>query len=180
MRVFGRSYRRSDFGRNRLLPGPIPSTPATDNDQSSGRFRYTSRTWLTAQLGGSNNELLSPIDAETGVMISNNNPDISASLSGCRPESDRSQRRSIFADVRFGALRTQVGRRERSEMCQFRTHAPQQAIPYSITSSARASNVEGTSKPSAIAVIRLTTSSNLIGCSTGRSAGFVPRRILST
>jgi len=35
-------------------------------------------------------------------------------------------------------------------------------------------------QPSAIAVIRLTTSSNLIGCSTGRSPGFVPRRILST
>jgi hypothetical protein len=39
--------------------------------------------------------------------------------------------------------------------CQQETHAPQQTVPYSITSSARASSVEGTSKPSAIAVIRL-------------------------
>jgi hypothetical protein len=37
---------------------------------------------------------------------------------------------------------------------------------YSITSSARASSVGGTSRPSA--------SSNLVGCCTGRSAGFSP------
>ena len=30
------------------------------------------------------------------------------------------------------------------------------------------------------AVLRLITSSNLVGCSTGMSAGFVPRRISST
>src|SRR5215468_10224886 len=51
---------------------------------------------------------------------------------------------------------------------------------HSITSSARASKVAGTSRPSACAVIRFTTSSNLVGCSTGSSLGFVPRRILST
>src|SRR6516165_9581300 len=51
---------------------------------------------------------------------------------------------------------------------------------HSITSSARASNVAGTRRPSAFAVIRLTIRSNLVGCWTGRSAGFAPRRILST
>src|SRR5712664_3968310 len=51
---------------------------------------------------------------------------------------------------------------------------------YSITSSARASSVGGTSRPSAWAVIRLMTKSNLVGCSTGMSPGFAPRRILST
>jgi hypothetical protein len=35
-------------------------------------------------------------------------------------------------------------------------------------------------RPSALAVLRLTTSSNFVGCSTGRSAGFAPRKILST
>jgi hypothetical protein len=30
-------------------------------------------------------------------------------------------------------------------------------------------------RPSALGVARLTTNSNLVGCSTGRSAGFVPR-----
>ena len=51
---------------------------------------------------------------------------------------------------------------------------------HSITSSARASSVGGTVRPSALAVVRLMTRSNLVGCSTGMSAGFAPRRILST
>src|SRR5262249_38450025 len=51
---------------------------------------------------------------------------------------------------------------------------------HSITSSARASTVAGTARPSALAVTRLMTKSNLVGCSTGMSAGFAPRRILST
>jgi hypothetical protein len=51
---------------------------------------------------------------------------------------------------------------------------------HSITSSVRASSVGGSSRPSALAVIRLMTRSNLVGCSTGMSAGFAPRRILST
>src|SRR5262249_42822439 len=51
---------------------------------------------------------------------------------------------------------------------------------HSITSSARASNADGTVRPSALAVTRLMTRSNLVGCSTGMSAGFAPRRILST
>src|SRR5262249_27954178 len=50
---------------------------------------------------------------------------------------------------------------------------------HSITSSARAKNVSGIVRPSALAVLRLTTGSNLVGCSTGISAGFTPRRILS-
>ena len=37
-------------------------------------------------------------------------------------------------------------------------------VAHSITSSARASSVRGTSRPSALAVLRLITSSNLVGC----------------
>jgi hypothetical protein len=48
---------------------------------------------------------------------------------------------------------------------------------YSITSSARASSVAGTSRPSVLAVWRLMTSSNLVDCTTGISAGFAPLRI---
>src|SRR5262249_23151850 len=51
------------------------------------------------------------------------------------------------------------------------------ALHHSITSSARASSVGGTSRPSALAVGRLMTSSNLVGCTTGRSAGFSPLRM---
>src|SRR5262249_52958964 len=51
---------------------------------------------------------------------------------------------------------------------------------HSITSSARASSVAGTSSPSALAVLRLITSSYLVGACTGRSAGFSPLRMRST
>src|SRR5262245_18850263 len=61
---------------------------------------------------------------------------------------------------------------QRDELATLYTH--------SITSSARASSVGGTSRPSALAVVRLMTRSNLVDCSIGRSAGLVPRRILST
>src|SRR5262249_50951462 len=54
------------------------------------------------------------------------------------------------------------------------------ATLHSITSSASASSVHGTVRPSALAILRLMTSSNDLGCSTGISAGFAPRRILST
>ena len=49
---------------------------------------------------------------------------------------------------------------------------------YSITSSARASNVGGTSRPSKRAVCRLIMNSNLVDCKTGRSAGLAPLRML--
>ena len=52
--------------------------------------------------------------------------------------------------------------------------------PHSINSSAVASNVGGTLMPSVLAVLRLITSSNLTGCTTGSSAGFAPLRILPT
>src|SRR5262249_8549582 len=45
------------------------------------------------------------------------------------------------------------------------------AKPHSMTSSARAKIAGGTVRPSALAVLRLTTSSKLVDCWTGRSAG---------
>src|SRR5207245_787814 len=68
----------------------------------------------------------------------------------------------------------QPGARERDE------HEPGAAVGYWITSSARDSSDCGIVRPSALAVLRLMTSSNFVGCSTGRSAGFAPLRILST
>src|SRR5215813_11331446 len=49
-----------------------------------------------------------------------------------------------------------------------------------ITSSARASSDGGTVRPALLAVFRLMRSSSRVGCSTGRSLGFAPLRILST
>src|SRR5262249_17039066 len=51
---------------------------------------------------------------------------------------------------------------------------------YSITSSARASNVGGMVNSSALAVVRLINSSNFVGNSIGKSPGLAPLRILST
>ena len=66
-----------------------------------------------------------------------------------------------------------------------RRHAAEQrddltALHHSITSSARASTDCGMSRPRALAVFRLITSSYLVGACTGRSAGFSPLRIRST
>src|SRR5262249_32886796 len=53
------------------------------------------------------------------------------------------------------------------------------AAPHSITSSARARSVGGTSRPSALAVLSLTTNSYVVGFCTGRSPGFAPLRMRS-
>ena len=54
------------------------------------------------------------------------------------------------------------------------------AVHHSITRSARSNSDGGIVRPSALAVLRLMTSSNFVVCSTGRSPGFAPFRILST
>jgi hypothetical protein len=51
---------------------------------------------------------------------------------------------------------------------------------YLMTLSALANTFGGIVKPICLAAFRLTTNSNFIGCSTGRSAGLAPFRILST
>src|SRR5262249_32442203 len=71
-------------------------------------------------------------------------------------------------------------RAERPRSCRAAEHRDERAPLHSITSSARASRVGGISMPRAFAVVKLMTRSNFVGCSTGISPGFVPRRILST
>ena len=56
-------------------------------------------------------------------------------------------------------------RRERPRCRRATEQRDELAPPHSITSSARASSVGGTVRPSALAVLRLITSSNLVGCS---------------
>src|SRR5262245_51564975 len=57
---------------------------------------------------------------------------------------------------------------------------PQQRGSYSITSSAWASTVGEIIRPSDCAVFILITTWNLVGCSTGKLAGWLPLMILST
>ncbi len=61
-----------------------------------------------------------------------------------------------------------------------RGEAIARAAPYSITSSARVSTVNGIESPSAFAALRLMTISSVVGCSIGMSDGLAPLRILST
>jgi len=77
-----------------------------------------------------------------------------------------SPQQPTFARTRRAPLRAITGR-----------EPPQQSRLYSITSSARASSMGGISMLSARAVLRLMTSSYLVGACTGRSAGFSPLRM---
>ena len=60
--------------------------------------------------------------------------------------------------------RTSSGHAGSAAWGHLQTHAPQQGKAYSITSSALASRVGGTVRPSAFAVFRLMISRNLTGC----------------
>src|SRR5262249_20445013 len=70
-------------------------------------------------------------------------------------------------------------RRERPSGCAAEKRN-ELAPRHSITSSARASSVGGTSMPSVLAVLRFRTSCYLVGACTGRSAGLSPLRMRST
>src|SRR4030095_5835916 len=70
----------------------------------------------------------------------------------------------------------------RSELLAVCAEEPTASVEhaYWMTWSARSSSDCGIVRPSASAVLRLMTNSNFVGCSTGRSAGLAPLRILST
>src|SRR3954470_5166214 len=72
---------------------------------------------------------------------------------------------------RYSLLGPDFHRLDRTNLAR-RTH--------SITPPARPSKVVGKSSPSGLAVLRLITSSYLVGACTGRSAGFSPLRMRST
>jgi hypothetical protein len=86
--------------------------------------------------------------------------------------------RSLSANVRFGSkadvtlLNFDVRFTPNSGLMQCSKERR-----YSITSSAMESTPAGIVRPSVFAVLRLMTSSNLVDCITGRSAGFAPLRI---
>src|SRR5262245_26628101 len=102
----------------------------------------------------------------------------SLSKGGCPCTPGRRRARSKEPDDRH-LRRLLRARRERpgSRAAEQRDEV---AAIHSITSSARATRVAGTSRPSALAALRLSTNSNLVGCCTGRSAGLAPLRMRST
>jgi hypothetical protein len=72
-----------------------------------------------------------------------------------------------------------VGNTMRHQSSTATTTCNSRRARYSITSSARASSVGGTVRPSAFAVLRLIASSYLVAFCTGKSAGFSPLRMRS-
>ena len=91
----------------------------------------------------------------------------------------RSVRRAV-EDSNHWHRRLLRARRERPRRRRAAEQRDELAALHSITSSARASSIGGTSRPRAFAVLRLMTSSYLVGACTGRSAGFSPLRMRST
>lgn len=114
----------------------------------------------------------------------------------CAPAGSRPPRTRALPASRASGCRRRCGRRSRpsrADRLGASGHRPQELGPvrdlhaeahpacrHCRTSSARASTDCGIVTPSAFAVLRLMSSSNLVGCSTGRSAGLTPFRILST
>src|SRR5262249_49134950 len=68
-------------------------------------------------------------------------------------------------------------RRERPCTRRAAEQRDERAASHSITSSARASSVGGTSRPIALGVGKLMTNWNLVDCTTGRSTGLAPLRM---
>src|SRR5262245_47115447 len=83
------------------------------------------------------------------------------------------------ADLSY-ALALLRARHPRPRGCRAAEQRDELAALHSITSSARSRRDVGISTPIALAVLRLITNSNLVGCSIGRSAGFAPFAIRST
>src|SRR2546425_1123084 len=80
-------------------------------------------------------------------------------------------------DFQLSVARLLPARRKRPRGCRAAEKRDELAASHSITSSASNCRELGTSRPSALAVCRLITNSNLVDCKTGRSAGFAPLRI---
>jgi hypothetical protein len=96
-----------------------------------------------------------------------------SSLTGALPKSSRSES-PAEPDHHIARFCAPARNRLHSRAAEQRDEL---AAFHSITSSAIASTPGGIVRPSVLAVLRFITSSNLVGCNTGRSAGFSPLRM---
>src|SRR5262249_34524234 len=100
-------------------------------------------------------------------------PDFQQAVGHERDGNDREEKRHVFAEQRSADFPP-------SAELSHTGRGLFQPGDHSITSSARSRKDSGIFSPMARAVLRLTTSSNLVGCWTGKSAGFSPLRMRST
>src|SRR5262245_23721209 len=103
------------------------------------------------------------------------NPRIKSLLSSS-PMSALGQKQTFAAQIHFTP---KSGHMRCTSACPLRAKSGHELL-HSIIWSARCCTARDTSMPNTFAVLRLITSSNFVGCSTGRSAGMAPRKILST
>ena len=94
---------------------------------------------------------------------------------GRREQSGKSL--SLSASSTLSGMRITKARPQRAQM---RVSLISGESGYSITLSALSSTDGGMVRPICFAVFRLMNNSNFVACSTGRSAGFAPFKILST
>ena len=147
--------------------------------------------WISDQ--GSNSTTLYSVDGSTGTVVDSPAPVFTVNIpcptrllqplqEGGKPRlSLRIVRREVHehADASHPAGRLLRARHKRPR--DRRADQRDEVAPFhSITSSARARSIGGISRPSAFAVLRLRTSSRLVGNSIGRSPGATPFRILCT
>src|SRR5262249_33815030 len=121
-------------------------------------------------LGGRRFRLLALDTNQGGLVLLVGKPDFRRAVGDQRQAHDGEDQRDVFtkqAPPRLGRFRPQRDRW---------SHVAR-ALVHSITSSARPRSESGTSRPSALAVLRLMISSTLVDCCTGRSAGFSPLRM---
>jgi hypothetical protein len=102
----------------------------------------------------------------------------SRSHKSCRPWTPS---RSVHAQEPDSRQLPRLLRARRERPCHRAAEQRDEGAPlHSITSSARRRKDSGIFSPIALAVVRLMISSNLVGCKTGRSAGFWPLRMRPT
>ena len=159
--------RRSGWLRSPSLQPPPrrPARPATPPEGQPARPRAPAT--IDSSLGASVFDRDIPADDKARLLqsLEKRGPARCSGLRGAAAE---------ISDDRHARLRRGPERRKRGA---HRRSARRLAPAHSITSSARARIDCGTVRPSALAVLRLMTSSNLVGCWTGRSAGLAPLRI---
>ena len=125
--------------------------------------------WVTSIPGSEDYDYVPPLSSRRGRVAypdrsrRRRHSQIGASRVRFAPKADKSLHRSEMTS--WATLRP-----EHAQQCSDKTAG------YSITSSARASSIGGTSRPNALAVLRLITNSNFVARSTGRSVGLIPLR----